>query len=758
VSSKVWAYGVTTVASRLSSGLLSRTLTSLSKAGFPEPRLFMDGLPSETLPAFAANLQVTCRNPAIKIYGNFHLGLSELFIRNAHADFYAMFQDDFVTYLNLREYLEACKFPAKGYLNLYTFPENEKPIKGWYQSNQLGKGAVALVFNNDGARALLNSSYWINRPASVPKNPQRLWKFVDGGVVESMRKAGFKEYVHNPSLVQHTGDRSTLGNGRQAKASTFLGEDVDAMTLLNPSQRRIATKTISRIGLVGYNTASGLGEVNRQIAEYIDIYRWLVKPHKSQQNLPFPDNVDCEVCPGGERVEEFVKSVDAVVFAEVPLYENLISLCKTHGKLLICIPMLEWMPPGGQGWPKEIDLFICPTRQCYNEFSHVLPCVHFPWPVDTEKFEFKQRDICKQFVFINGHGGYAGRKGGAVIKAALELWPEMPLIVYDQTGSFPNSKVTKSNTDLYSQGDVLISPHSVDGIGLELMEAMACGMPVISTDGEPWSEIPAIARIRASVGRKSIRRPVDWYTPDPAHLVSICKELLGQDISTESQEARKWAESQNWDKSHVDSFERLIKDCVKKEIVLPPQIIPEQPKPIVTGKSRWDKFLFNEAVAALKQIGGKVIVELGAIRDTKPIAKRADGWSTVEWAKTGLEVHCIDNDPKALEAAKALVPSGAIFYCCDGFEFLSKFNKEIDLLYLDGPDANKGGQQFHLAALLAAKMSDHGLILMDDCDLWPGRWKGRGKGELAIPKALEMGYKIIADNSRQVLLQRCKDA
>lgn len=754
-----WSYGITTIASRLSSGLLSRTIASLANAGFPEPRLFIDGLPNSVLPEFAGKLSITCHNPALKIYGNFHLGLSELFIRDAHADFYAMFQDDFVTYKNLREYLEACQYPSKGYLNLYTFPENEKNVKGWYPSNQLGKGAVALVFSNEAVVALLNSQYWINRPASKPKNPDRTWKFVDGGIVETMRKQGFKEYVHNPSLVQHTGDRSTLGNGRHSKANTFRGEDFDAMELLgNPKQ--VATKTVAkgRIGLVGYNTASGLGEVNRQIAEYADTYRWMVKPHSKQETLPLPDGVDAVMCPGGELLEEFVKSVDIVLFAEVPLYPELLGFCKKHGKRVVCVPMLEWMPPGAQGWPKEVDLFICPTKQCYSEFSRVVPCEYFPWPIDIEKFEFRPREVCNQFVFINGHGGWHGRKGGVIIQEALKRWPEMPLIVYDQTGTFPNARKAKDNIDLYARGDVLISPHSVDGIGLELMEAMASGMPVISTNGEPWNEIPALARINATHEKRNVRRPVDWYTPSAEHLVEICKSLIGKPILDESNEARKWAEERSWDKLHADAFDLLVRGSAvaHKTVVAPIQV----PKIAVapTGKSRWDKFLFAEAIQALKDSGGKVIVELGAIRDTKPVAKRADGWSTVEWVKTGLEVHCIDNDAKALEAAKTLVPSGVLFYECDGFKFLEAFEKKIDLLYLDGPDANKGGQQFHLAALLAAKMSDHGLILMDDCDLWPGRWKGRGKGELAIPKALEMGYKIIADNSRQVLLQRCKDA
>lgn len=224
---------MTTVPSRLQDGTTGRTLASLEKGGFKsaDVHLFIDG---EYDPVNVATLwnSTTVRAMPLRVYGNFHLGLTELFIRNPHADYYAMFQDDFVTYRNLRQYLEACKYPGKGYLNLYTFQQNEKPEQGWYESNQLGKGAVALVFNNDAVVTLLNSPHWINRPATKPNNPARVWKFIDGGIVESFRKAGQKEYVHNPSLIQHTGDKSTLGNARHAKARTFKGEGFDAMELL----------------------------------------------------------------------------------------------------------------------------------------------------------------------------------------------------------------------------------------------------------------------------------------------------------------------------------------------------------------------------------------------------------------------------------------------------------------------------------------------------------------------------------------------
>lgn len=229
----VWAYGVTTVPVRIEDGLLRRTLASLALAEFDEPRLFVDGegdIPGDLLYRY----QVTQRKSCVKTFANWVLTAWELYLRNPLADRYAIFQDDFVTYLNLRQYLEKCEYPHEGYWNLYTAFTNEAVVagkeRGWHLSDQLGKGAVALVFDSRNLRTLLTSDYIVNRPMSA--NTARTYKSVDGAIVCAMLKKGCKEFVHYPSLVQHTGTVSSMQNKPQPLAQTFMGEEFNAMELL----------------------------------------------------------------------------------------------------------------------------------------------------------------------------------------------------------------------------------------------------------------------------------------------------------------------------------------------------------------------------------------------------------------------------------------------------------------------------------------------------------------------------------------------
>lgn len=249
----IWSYGITTVPSRITD-LFPRTLASLQKSGFIAPRLFVDGVSDPSLYSHF-NLEVTYRSPVLRTFGNWILALWELYLREPHADRYAIFQDDFVTYNNLKAYLESCELPAKGYWNLYTFPPTHQlppPDRvGWYNSNQRGRGALALIFNREGVTTLLSAKHMIDRPQdnrpSMPKprfingilvTPQEEgWtkgqKTVDGAIAESFNQAeGWTEYIHNPSLIQHIGKVTSMQNNEHPQAPTFLGESHDAMEFL----------------------------------------------------------------------------------------------------------------------------------------------------------------------------------------------------------------------------------------------------------------------------------------------------------------------------------------------------------------------------------------------------------------------------------------------------------------------------------------------------------------------------------------------
>lgn len=223
--SPVWSYGITTHHSRHST-LFKQTIESLSRAGFPNPQIFLDGMqegwtaPSDQLDG------VTIRQPATGQYANWLLGLIQLFYAQPRAHYYAMFEDDLLACSNLREYIERT-YPtdANRYLNLITHDQNlvlTGGVDGWHASNQLGKGGVGLVFNRKVFRELMSSDLILRGVRGIACG--------DGMTIQTLKPKGIIEYIHHPTLLQHTGEVSVLGH-KYGKMKGWRGEDYDPLTL-----------------------------------------------------------------------------------------------------------------------------------------------------------------------------------------------------------------------------------------------------------------------------------------------------------------------------------------------------------------------------------------------------------------------------------------------------------------------------------------------------------------------------------------------
>lgn len=229
----IWSYGVTTTPQRFDE-LLPQTLKSLANAGFGAPRIFIDGAPAgRHYPVYLEGYDTVVREPRVRAYCNWMLALWELYARQPKADFYALFQDDLLACKNLRQYLESCEYPAGWYWNLYLTPGERKELGsdriGWHLSTQWGRGAVGLVFNRETTVDILSHRDLVERP----QNELKGWKNIDGAVINALKKIGYVECVHHPSLLFHTGAITTIEDNRpHPDTDSFPGEDFDALLYL----------------------------------------------------------------------------------------------------------------------------------------------------------------------------------------------------------------------------------------------------------------------------------------------------------------------------------------------------------------------------------------------------------------------------------------------------------------------------------------------------------------------------------------------
>jgi 1,2-diacylglycerol 3-alpha-glucosyltransferase len=156
------------------------------------------------------------------------------------------------------------------------------------------------------------------------------------------------------------------------------------------------------------------------------------------------------------------------------------------------------------------DFLLCNTKRHYSVFCD-FPCAFYiPWGTDTNLFKPRpqaatERDAASVFFHSAGYGGTKNRKGTDILlKAFQKVRGNARLIIHSQVplGKFGDASADIVRSDpridyiektvpapgLYHLGDAFVYPSRLEGIGLCVPEALACGMPVITTDNAPMNE------------------------------------------------------------------------------------------------------------------------------------------------------------------------------------------------------------------------------------------------------------------------------
>lgn len=152
------------------------------------------------------------------------------------------------------------------------------------------------------------------------------------------------------------------------------------------------------------------------------------------------------------------------------------------------------------------DYLICNTKRHYSAFSWHPQCYYVPWGTDTELYNAAQRKKSEKVRFFHSMGTTTRKGTASLINAfiAANFGDKAELIIHTQipisvVTSLSNSELREKNISviektvpapgLYYCGDVYVYPTKLDGLGLTVFEALASGMPVITTDFAPMNEI-----------------------------------------------------------------------------------------------------------------------------------------------------------------------------------------------------------------------------------------------------------------------------
>jgi len=234
------------------------------------------------------------------------------------------------------------------------------------------------------------------------------------------------------------------------------------------------------------------------------------------------------------------------------------------------------------------DFLICNTRRHLEAFKWHPQAYYIPWGTDIQLFKAKNLSAVEnsRITFFHSSGMSPERKGTDIlIKAFSNLSGSKKLIIHTQTDleeSLPNLKdsikkmrkgglleiINKeiSAPGLYHLGDVYVYPSRLDGIGLTICEALACGLPVITSDNAPMNEFVDNSNGRLVKIEKYGERSDGYFWP----LCEVNQDLLTSAmqyyidnfkvISGFKNNARKSAEARfDWSKNSLN-LSHLFRD------------------------------------------------------------------------------------------------------------------------------------------------------------------------------------------------------
>lgn len=314
-------------------------------------------------------------------------------------------------------------------------------------------------------------------------------------------------------------------------------------------------------------------------------------PKWDKENVHWGEKKDFPLIPTYIDDKDFLfwikeNDIDTVLFNEQNWWKILL-LCKENGIRIGAyidyytehtIPLFD-----------IYDFLICNTRRHFLAFADHPQAFYVPWGTNTDLFspEAKKRND-KQLVYFHSAGMSPMRKGTDFVIEAFETltksYNNIKLIIHTQVGlisAFPalrdviNKLIdnqlleiiekTVPAPGLYNYGDVYVYPSRLEGIGLTIAEALACGLPVITSDNAPMSEFIKYPSSVVSI-QKFYFRNDGYYWPmcdiSIKDLVSKMSFYIDnfQHLDEFKEESRKYAlEELNWKKNQSHLLEIFTK-------------------------------------------------------------------------------------------------------------------------------------------------------------------------------------------------------
>lgn len=338
-----------------------------------------------------------------------------------------------------------------------------------------------------------------------------------------------------------------------------------------------------RLGMICRYDNSGVGTLSWEFARHLKPHKILLVENHVYQTFPERyaefDTKKFDAPIDHSTLDWFLKDIDVLFTIETPYYWPIITECRKRGIKTVLYTMYEMTP---DPIPLHFDLYLCPSKLDYDVMPS--PKVYLPVPLAIDRLLWKKREQAVNFIHSASHGGVNGRKGTKLLLDAIPLVknPNVRFTIYSwKPFTTDDKRVTievvnfKNYWQMWREGDVLVYPQDYNGICLPIVEAMASGMGVITTDIYPFNEYmpkellfapDSMYRTRASARCME----TDAARISPQAIATKIDEYALQDISSFSEYGRRYALEHSWDvllPKYLDVFNNLLLPTVQEHTV-----------------------------------------------------------------------------------------------------------------------------------------------------------------------------------------------
>lgn len=317
--------------------------------------------------------------------------------------------------------------------------------------------------------------------------------------------------------------------------------------------------------MIGYtNKASGIGLFVYELWKYLDGDSILsVNAGVKGQEVWTDRQLTTIRPPSNAAITEYLDmfTPDVVGFIETPFAEALYPLCKQRGIRTFSVPMHETFSAARL----KSDLMICPCYSAWEKAKGADVRLLF-LPIGLEMFPYRER-TGHTFLMNIGYGGPHDRRQSSKVVQAFQMLtnPEARLIVNCQQSQFPPGvkvaderitywRGTKGEPhEIYADGDIYLAPMAYGGYERPIPEAMASGMPCLTTNADPMNLFQHDERFLIEPCRKWLIKNSEWVVN------TVYSEVSAEDLRAKmewlltiptgkfSHRARAQAEAQSWE-------------------------------------------------------------------------------------------------------------------------------------------------------------------------------------------------------------------